>query len=345
MSSKPLDSDEKIDDDQSDMSSDITAGAPLEEDHSNEADKRKASVENVLLLVSDEGPSKDFPHIVESLDTFSAAFESTAANLSKGVESVKMGQNFLERWTKIELTYAKSMEELLESKQARLHTAHKPFDSDSQGSPTDPSFRAYAEPVPEVYDAWTDFTAELAHVVEDRKNIATAVRDTVCKKLNLFNSKLGQRIDNLVSEARRLLSDSRVVTSSLTTKQNKYIELCKTAAEDVTLVAPAYELDNKESLMEVLKSYAKSTLESTGIIAGMTELDPARMTPPQKRRMATRVAQLESPSVRKILDEVKKETQAIKRTYNVLFHIGILSNRGLAWYIGSLLNLAKTTFG
>eukprot|EP00041_Stephanoeca_diplocostata_P026114 m.696696 g.696696 ORF g.696696 m.696696 type:complete len:690 (+) comp22895_c0_seq5:314-2383(+) len=279
--------------------------------------KRKTSAENALLFVSDEGPSKDFPHIVESLDAFSAAFENTAINLSKGVESVKMGQNFLERWTKIELTYAKSMEELLESKQARLYTTHKNVDSDSDGSPTDPSYRPYAEPVPEVYDAWKDFTTELAHVVEDRKNIAIAVRDTVCKKLALFNSKLGQRIDNLLAEARRLLSDSRAVTSSLTSKQKKYIELCKTAAEDVTLVAPAYEPESKESLMEVLKTYAKSTLESTGIISGSTELDPARMTPPQKRRMATRVAQLESPSVRKILDEVKKETQAIKRETSV----------------------------
>lgn len=148
-------------------------------------------------------------------------------------------------------------------------------------------------------------------MTQDRKNVATAVRDTVYRKLALFTSKLGVRLDNFLSEARRLLNENRSVTTTLANKQNKYIELCKNAAEDVTLVAPAYEPSSSEDLMGVLKSYAESTLESTGIIKGVTELDPYKMTPPQKRRMATRVAQLESPSVKKILENVKKGMKGV----------------------------------
>ena len=47
-------------------------------------------------------------------------------------------------------------------------------------------------------------------------------------------------------------------------------------------------------------------------------MDPAKMTPPQRRRMAARVAQLESPSVRAIMEEVKTETESIKRATSVV---------------------------
>jgi hypothetical protein len=83
------------------------------------------------------------------------------------------------------------------------------------------------------------------------------------------------------------------------------------------LVAPAYEPVTKTELLATLKGYAKSTIESTGITA-KTELDPSKMTPPQRRRMAARVAQLESPSVRGILDEMKKETDDIKRATSLV---------------------------
>ena len=63
--------------------------------------------------------------------------------------------------------------------------------------------------------------------------------------------------------------------------------------------------------------YAKSTVESTGISA-RTEMDPVKMTPPQRRRMAARVAQLESPSVRAIMEEIKTETDSIKRATSLV---------------------------
>jgi hypothetical protein len=67
----------------------------------------------------------------------------------------------------------------------------------------------------------------------------------------------------------------------------------------------------------LLHRYAKSTVESTGISA-RTEMDPAKMTPPQRRRMAARIAQLESPSVRAIMEEVKNETESIRRATSLV---------------------------
>ena len=47
-------------------------------------------------------------------------------------------------------------------------------------------------------------------------------------------------------------------------------------------------------------------------------MDPAKMTPPQRRRMAARIAQLESPSVRAIMEEVKNETESIRRATSLV---------------------------
>jgi hypothetical protein len=50
-----------------------------------------------------------------------AAFEDTATNIKNGADSSKNVQLFLERWEKIETTYAKSMDELLESRISHMN--------------------------------------------------------------------------------------------------------------------------------------------------------------------------------------------------------------------------------
>jgi hypothetical protein len=50
-----------------------------------------------------------------------AAFEDTATNIKNGADSSKNVQLFLERWEKIETTYAKSMDELLDSRISHMN--------------------------------------------------------------------------------------------------------------------------------------------------------------------------------------------------------------------------------
>lgn len=262
-----------------------------------------ATVTPLLGLPSDL-PTTNYSEIKAAVDIFSGGFENVATNLHNGSESTKLAVQFLERWFKIELAYTKSIEELLESKVANLIPGKSSrFSSREQQA---------IEPVPELCDAWSCFTGEMAEVNAERKRVAEAVRDTIFAKLSKFSDNLNQRESNLVSEARKVLSSAKSSAADLMMKDDKFKTACKNAAEDVLLVAPAYEPEKKNDILMVLRSSTKAAVKASKILETPV-LDPASMTPPQKRRMATMMAELASPSVQKLIDSIKHETQAFHR--------------------------------
>lgn len=257
-----------------------------------------------LLGFPSDVPTTDYADIKANIDRFGGGFERVAANLQHGGEAAKLAVQFLERWYKVELAYTKSVEDLLESKPANLIPSRSMFGHHIKGE--------CVEPVPELRGAWGAFIGEIASVNDDRRRVAEAVRDTIWSRLSKFSDQVGQRQDNLISEARKVLSHAKTNMADLIAKDVRFKAACRTAAEDVLLVAPAYEPEKKNDIMAVLKSSTKAAIKASKI-KQTPILDPAVMTPPQKRRMATMMAELASPSVQKVLDNIKEETETFHR--------------------------------
>ena len=85
----------------------------------------------------------------------------------------------------------------------------------------------------------------------------------------------------------QVLSHAKTNMADLIAKDVRFKAACRTAAEDVLLVAPAYEPEKKNDIMAVLKSSTKAAIKASKI-KQTPILDPAVMTPPQKRRMVIR---------------------------------------------------------
>eukprot|EP00040_Diaphanoeca_grandis_P012136 m.61873 g.61873 ORF g.61873 m.61873 type:complete len:629 (-) comp23049_c1_seq2:331-2217(-) len=260
-----------------------------------------------LLGFPSDVPTTDYRDIVLAMDSFAVGFETVATNLHKGSESAKLAHQFVDRWQKIETSYTKQIDELLESNIAQLVNPKTMFGGNDQEC---------VEPVSELRGAWSAFTDEILKLNQDRKQVAEAVRNTICVKLAKFTERLGTREENLVTEARKVMAQARQSTVNLSAKSERFVDICKAAAEDVLLVSPAYEPMQKADIMSVLKTSTQKAIRASKI-STLGAYDPETMTPPQRRRMATIMAELSSPSVQKVLDSLHVETVELQKAVTV----------------------------
>lgn len=236
----------------------------------------------------------NFKAAEQSARLFAADFDHMSLKLKKGVEATKAGLNFVERWLRIEFNQCRAFDDLLESRTARGLLAND------------------MEPVAELGVAWTTFISELKEANERRKEVAHAVKETIVTKLSAFNDDLGSRQEAAINQGKKVISELTASYTTLAQKQVVFQKMCEEVAEDIEFVAPAYEPQTKDELQEVLQLVEPNLAARVGLRDAMDK-DPASMTPPQKRKMAGRVAAVASPSVQQLLDRKKTHVDAYKQ--------------------------------
>jgi len=211
------------------------------------------------MLRSDGAVATDFQSVVGALDIYTDDFNAVGARAKRGADSAKQALSFVEKWLKIQTAYAKSMDELLSSKPARLQKG---------GVGTQ-------EAVPELMAAWTAFVSELYSSTQSAKEVAQAVQETIVGKLSLFTDELGPRHDKSIAEGRKSLSELKHQVVDLAQKQRTYRKLSAEVAENIALVAPAYEPADQAEVEEIISLAGQKLAAAVGI--NITEPVPLPM--------------------------------------------------------------------
>lgn len=121
------------------------------------------------------------------------------------------------------------------------------------------------EAVPELMAAWGTFVSELHESAQSAKEVALAVQETIVGKLQQFTDELGPRHDRSIASGKKSLFELKQQVADLAQKQVAYSKLSAEVAEDIALVAPAYEPADQAEVEEIISLAGPQLAAAVGI--------------------------------------------------------------------------------
>eukprot|EP00730_Choanoeca_flexa_P005595 TRINITY_DN11982_c0_g5_i1.p1 TRINITY_DN11982_c0_g5~~TRINITY_DN11982_c0_g5_i1.p1 ORF type:complete len:507 (+),score=121.66 TRINITY_DN11982_c0_g5_i1:104-1624(+) len=158
-----------------------------------------------------------------SLNEYGAAFERLAEQALDGQTSMEFQFSFWEKLYKLQTSYAKSIDDLCNSRAAKLQKLFSPHS---------------CEPNESFQTSWETTVAQLKTHAEHIRTAAQVIHDDACGPLFRYGHKQAPIQNNTVAMGRRILRDLKTADAKLVTDHRRYQGSLQ-AAEKAT--GPHYE--------------------------------------------------------------------------------------------------------